>query len=138
MTRRTLLAATPLALAGWRVGAQRPPAVDRVLAAVDDAADLRLLQEMIRMRSYSAGGEESALARKLVGDLRALGLDARLQEVEPGRFNAIGVLKGSGGGRSLMAERAHRHQPGRRRLEPWTRSTAWCGTASCTASASRT
>ncbi|MGD9903631.1 MAG: M20 family metallopeptidase [Vicinamibacterales bacterium] len=102
MTRRSLLAASPFALAGLRLGAQPSPQVDRVLAAVDDPADLRLLQEMIRMRSYSAGGEESALAKKLVGDLGALGLDARLQEVEPGRFNAIGVLQGSGGGRSLM------------------------------------
>lgn len=73
-----------------------------MLAAVNDAADLTLLQDMIRMRSYSAGGEESALARKLVADMQALGLDARLQEVEPGRFNAIGVLKGRGGGKSLM------------------------------------
>ena len=72
------------------------------MAAVDDAADLALLQTMIRMRSYSAGGEESALARKLVAEMQVLGLDARLQEVEPGRFNAVGVLKGSGGGKSLM------------------------------------
>ena len=72
------------------------------MAAVDDAADLALLQTMIRRRSYSAGGEESALARKLVAEMQVLGLDARLQEVEPGRFNAVGVLKGSGGGKSLM------------------------------------
>lgn len=101
MTRRTLLAATPV-VAALRARAQPLAPVDRVLAAVDDAADLRLLQEMIRMRSYSAGGEESALAKKLVADLHGLGLEARLQEVEPGRFNAIGTLKGTGGGRSLM------------------------------------
>lgn len=102
MTRRSLLAAAPLVFAARRSTGQAPAPADRVLGAVDDAADLRLLQEMIRLRSYSAGGEESALAKKLVNDLRGLGLDARLQEVEPGRFNAIGVLKGTGGGKSLM------------------------------------
>ncbi len=97
------MAAAPLALAAHRVLAQPPgDTAGRVLAAVDDAADLALLQDMIRMRSYSAGGEESALAKKLVADMQGLGLDARLQEVEPGRFNAIGVLPGTGGGRSLM------------------------------------
>ncbi|MGE0814623.1 MAG: M20 family metallopeptidase [Vicinamibacterales bacterium] len=102
ITRRTLLSAAPMGLLARLASARPSPAADRVLAAVDDAADLRLLQEMIRMRSYSAGGEESALAKKLVGDMRALGLEARLQEVEPGRYNAIGTLKGTGGGKSLM------------------------------------
>jgi acetylornithine deacetylase len=102
LTRRQVLAAAPLTLAARLTAAQATAAVDRVVGAVDDAADLLLLQQMIRMRSYSAGGEESALARRLVGDMQALGLDAGLQEVEPGRFNAIGVLKGTGGGKSLM------------------------------------
>ncbi len=102
LTRRELIAVTPFALAARLALAQPAPTTGRVLAAVNDPADLTLLQEMIRMRSYSAGGEESALARKLVADMRTLGLDARLQEVEPGRFNAIGVLRGTGGGKSLM------------------------------------
>ena len=102
LTRRTLIAVAPLTLAARVVGAQISSPPDRVLAAVNDQADLTLLQHMIRMRSYSAGGEESALAKKLVADMQALGLEARLQEVEPGRFNAIGILKGTGGGRSLM------------------------------------
>jgi acetylornithine deacetylase len=97
-----------LSLPAGLVGAQSvaPPAGgsthERVMAAADDGADLTLLQDMIRMRSYSAGGEESALASKLVTDMQALGLDARLQEVEPGRYNAVGVLGGTGGGKSLM------------------------------------
>lgn len=97
------MAALPAALLArrWTV-AQEPDPSARVLAAVDDTADLRLLQDMVRMRSYSAGGEESALARRMVTEMQQLGLAAHLQEVEPGRFNAIGVLKGTGGGRSLM------------------------------------
>ena len=102
LTRRELIAVAPFTLAARLALAQPAAATGRVLAAVNDPADLALLQEMIRMRSYSAGGEESTLARKLVADMRTLGLDARLQEVEPGRFNAIGVLTGTGGGKSLM------------------------------------
>lgn len=103
LTRRELIAALPVGLAvGRRSRAQGADPAARVLAAVDDGADLRLLRQMIRMRSYSAGGEESALARQMVAEMQQLGLDTRLQEVEPGRFNAIGVLKGSGGGRNLM------------------------------------
>ena len=103
MTRREMIALLPAGvMAVGPLSAQPADPADRVVAAVDDAADLRLLQEMIRMRSYSAGGEEGALARRLAGEMQALGLDARLQEVEPGRFNAIGVLKGTGGGRSLI------------------------------------
>ncbi len=102
LTRRELIAVAPLTLAARVTASQTPSPTDRVLTAVNDGADLALLQGMIRMRSYSAGGEESALARKLVVDLQALGLEARLQEVESGRFNAIGVLEGTGGGKSLM------------------------------------
>lgn len=102
LTRRELIAAAPMSLAARLASSQTAPRVDRVLATVNDGADVALLQDMIRMRSYSAGGEESALAKKLVADMQALGLEARLQEVEPGRFNAIGVLTGTGGGKSLM------------------------------------
>jgi len=92
ITRRHLLTAATLGLA-FRPSSAQTTAVDRVLAAVDDASDLALLQTMIGMRSYSAGGEESALAKRLVTDMQALGLEARLQEVESGGFNAIGVLR---------------------------------------------
>jgi acetylornithine deacetylase len=81
----------------------RPPELaERLLAAVDDSQDLSLLQEMIRVRSYSGGGEEGRLAEMMVERMRALGLEARLQEVEPGRYNALGWLRGSGGGQSLV------------------------------------
>jgi len=56
--------------------AQGTDVASRVLSAVDDAADVRLLQQMVRMRSSSAGGEESALARKMVADMQQLGLEA--------------------------------------------------------------
>jgi acetylornithine deacetylase len=75
---------------------------DRAEAAVDNGALVSLLRQMIRIRSYSAGGEEGEIARFMQRHLGAMGLDSRLQEVQPNRYNVISTLKGSGGGRSLM------------------------------------
>ena len=57
---------------------------------------------MIRFKSYSGEPGETELARFMVGQMETLGLSARLQPVEDGRYNAIGMLKGRGGGRSLL------------------------------------
>jgi acetylornithine deacetylase len=75
---------------------------DAILGAVDDEADLELLRQMVRTKSYSGSGEESTLARIMVQHMDELGLETRLIEVEPGRFNAVGRLRGTGGGTSLM------------------------------------
>lgn len=45
---------------------------------------------------------ERAIAGRIAGILRAIGLDAEVHETVPGRASAVGVLKGAGGGRSLM------------------------------------
>jgi acetylornithine deacetylase len=71
-------------------------------AAVDEPALVRLLAEMVRIRSYSAGGEEGRIARFMADQLAALGLAVTLQEVQPGRFNCVGRWAGTGGGASLM------------------------------------
>ena len=60
---------------------------DAAAAAVDDRALVSLLQEMVRIRSYSAGGEEGTIARFMQSRLSALGLEVELQEVQPGRFH---------------------------------------------------
>ncbi len=57
---------------------------------------------MVRFKSYSGTSGETDLARFMVENMKTLGLEAELQEVEDGRYNAIGRLKGSGGGRSLL------------------------------------
>ena len=75
---------------------------DAAAAAVDDRALVALLQEMVRIRSYSAGGEEGTIARFMQSRLSALGLEVELQEVQPGRFNCISRWRGRGGGQSLM------------------------------------
>jgi acetylornithine deacetylase len=70
--------------------------------AVDTRELVSLLQQMVRIRSYSAGGEEGTIARFMRDYLAALGLEVELQEVEPNRFNCISRWRGEGGGMSLM------------------------------------
>ena len=45
---------------------------------------------------------EAEVAAHIREWMEALGLETRLYDVEPGRPNVVGVLKGKGGGRSLM------------------------------------
>ncbi|HLI12093.1 MAG TPA: M20/M25/M40 family metallo-hydrolase [Alphaproteobacteria bacterium] len=74
----------------------------RLLQSVDAKRSLDFLAAMVRFKSYSGTSGESELARFMVENMRALGLEADLQEVEAGRCNAIGRRKGAGGGRSLL------------------------------------
>jgi len=71
-------------------------------AAVDEPGLVALLARLVRIRSYSAGGEEGRIARFMAEQLAPLGLDVALQEVQPGRFNCVGRWPGTGGGPSLM------------------------------------
>src|SRR5437667_11219798 len=73
-----------------------------LLQSVDANDSLEFLAKMIRFKSYSGSPGESALAHFMVDAMKGLGLDAFLQEVEPGRFNAIGRWRGAGGGSSLL------------------------------------
>ena len=68
-----------------------PPATEDVV---------NLLCELINIPSVT--GTEQQIAEFLVNYMRDLGLEARLQEVEPGRANAIAVLRGSGDGPALV------------------------------------
>jgi acetylornithine deacetylase len=71
-----------------------------VLDSIDRGAMLTLAQELIKIPSFKT--EETAVARYLGEYFRQHGYEVQLQEVEPGRFQTIAVLKGSGGGKSLM------------------------------------
>ena len=71
-----------------------------LLDSVDTAAMLDLAQEMVRIPSFKT--EESDLARFLAEFLGSRGYDVELQEVDPGRFQTIATLKGTGSGKSLM------------------------------------
>ena len=68
---------------------------------------LHLLSRMIEIESInpslsSQGSGESKLARFLGTYMESFGLEVYYQEIALNRTNVIGILKGSGGGKSLM------------------------------------
>lgn len=74
-----------------------------LLARVDEKACLDFVSRMVRHKSYSETEGERALAGFMADQMREIGLEAELQPVgEGGRVNAIGRLRGTGGGRSLL------------------------------------
>ena len=74
--------------------------IGKALGCLDEAWLVSTLQDIVRIPSFC--GEEKDLAEHLSRLMDSLGMEVELSEVEPGRFNAIGCLKGSGGGRSFM------------------------------------
>jgi acetylornithine deacetylase len=74
---------------------------------IDGGEVVRLLTDLVKIESVNpelvpGGGGEASAARYVANFLEAAGLEVRLQEVRPGRFNAVGLLGGQGGGRSLL------------------------------------
>ncbi len=69
---------------------------------IDEKACLETLAEMVRHKSYSETEGERRLAERMVEIMTAMGLEARLQPVEGDRVNAIGIWRGTGGGKSLL------------------------------------
>lgn len=75
-------------------------AQQRVLAEVDTAGIVDLASALIRIPSFKP--DETPVARFLAGFFRTRGYRVELQEIEPGRFQTIATLPGTGGGASLM------------------------------------
>jgi len=74
---------------------------------IDKSYLTKLTQELVQIDStnpsLSANGNgEAEIGLYLADRLRELGLDTTVSEVAIGRPNTIGVLKGSGGGKSLL------------------------------------
>lgn len=68
---------------------------------------LQALQDLIRIESVNPelagmGSGELLIAEHIGKYLAAMGLEVHYQEIKPKRVNVIGVLKGSGAGKSLM------------------------------------
>jgi acetylornithine deacetylase/succinyl-diaminopimelate desuccinylase-like protein len=68
---------------------------------------VELLAELVRIDSVNpdlveGAAGEAEIARFVAGWLEDAGLDVDVEEVAPGRFNTVGVARGSGGGRSLL------------------------------------
>ena len=74
---------------------------------IDRAEVVRDLSDLVRIESVNpalvpGGSGEAAIARYVADFLKAAGLEVRLQELAPNRFNALGILRGCGDGRTLM------------------------------------
>jgi acetylornithine deacetylase len=75
---------------------------------VSERGDLaELVSELVAIDSVNpdliAGAAgEGEIARFVAAWLERAGLEVELEEVAPGRFNAVGIARGRGGGRSLM------------------------------------
>jgi acetylornithine deacetylase len=73
-----------------------------LLARIDDKACLDFLAAMARHKSYSQTPGERTLAEFMAAEMSGLGLEAELTPVEGERVNAVGRLRGTGGGASLL------------------------------------
>ncbi len=71
-----------------------------VLKRIDPAQLRQLVVDMVNVPSPT--GQEKEMAQFMVNEYEKLGLKTIIQEVEDGRPNAIGIMKGSGGGASLL------------------------------------
>ena len=75
-------------------------AAQQVLDQVDEKDIVDLAGDLIRIPSFKT--EETPVAEYLAGFFETRGYRVDRQEVEPGRFQTIATLEGTGGGRSLM------------------------------------
>ena len=78
-----------------------------MMSHIDEPGLLRTLKEMVRIDSVNpslvpGAAGEAEMAEYCAEYMRSLGLETDVYEVEPGRPNAVGVLKGLGGGRTLL------------------------------------
>jgi len=63
---------------------------------------IETLSRLIQFDSQTETPGESDITRHLIGYMEKMGLETHLEEVEPGRYNAIGVWRGKTGKPSLM------------------------------------
>ena len=74
---------------------------------VDESSLVKLLKDMVRIDSVNlslvpGAAGETEMAEYCADCMRGLGMETTVYAVEPGRPNAVGVLKGGGGGRTLL------------------------------------
>jgi acetylornithine deacetylase/succinyl-diaminopimelate desuccinylase-like protein len=72
----------------------------KVLANIQQDRVVDLTRALVDIPSPT--GHEAEVARFLVDYMKAFGLNASLQEISEGRYNAIGELRGTGGGLKLL------------------------------------
>jgi acetylornithine deacetylase len=74
---------------------------------IDEPYLTKLTQELVRINSInpnkSPDGQGEAEIGAYVGEkLKEIGLNVSTSEIAPGRVNVVGLMKGSGGGKSLL------------------------------------
>lgn len=76
---------------------------DQLAQAVSLEELTELTEALIRIPSYDGvPQQERAVAEHLLGVLQQEGVESRVEEVCDGRYNIYGVLRGTGGGKTLM------------------------------------
>jgi acetylornithine deacetylase len=73
---------------------------EAILAHIVPDEVISLTKDIVRIPSYTA--DETQVARFLHAYFEKQGFESELQEVDPGRFQTIARLRGTGGGKSLM------------------------------------
>ena len=73
--------------------------IEEIIGKMDSGYTRRVLEEMIKINSVV--GREGELAFYLKEELEALGLDCEMHDVEPGRPNIYGRMKGESPGKRL-------------------------------------
>ena len=74
--------------------------IGRVLGNINQRDLVQLASELIRIPSFKT--EETPAAKHLHDYFQRRGYSVDLQEIEPGRYQTIATLKGTGGGKTLM------------------------------------
>jgi acetylornithine deacetylase/succinyl-diaminopimelate desuccinylase-like protein len=74
--------------------------MEEVLKQIDRHRIVELARDLANIVSIT--GEEEEVAKYLGSELEKLGMQVEYQYVEDGRPNVVGILKGSGGGATLM------------------------------------
>ena len=75
-------------------------AAQQVLSSIDTQEMTSLAEQLVRIQSFKT--EETEIAHFLATYLSDRGYEVLQQEVEPGRFQTIATLRGTGGGKSFM------------------------------------
>ena len=73
---------------------------DKVLKSVDEKGIIELAKLMVETPSVT--GDETELAKRMADFMKDKGFEVELQEIEEGKFQTIGRIKGTGGGQSIM------------------------------------
>jgi len=74
--------------------------LSKLLGNIDEEEIVALAKDLIRIPSFTT--EETEVARTLATFMEDNGLEVELQEVEPGRYQTLGRIRGAGTGKSLM------------------------------------